>query len=282
MKIALVLEGGAMRGMYTAGVLDVFMDYDIKVDGIIGVSAGALFGINYLSKQRGRVIRYNKKYIKDKRYISLNSLLKTGNIINKDFAFNSIPFKLDKFDEDTFRKSKADFYVTITNVETGKAEYVKITNTKRQMEYFRATAAMPFISKFVNINNQNYLDGALADSIPIEKCKELGYDKIIVILTKPLNYKKRKPISLFTKLKYRKYPNLVYAINNRYMMYNKTIEDLQKYEENNEIFIIRPSKKIKMKRIEKNTKKLDEMYNLGINDAKSNLKELKLYLKKNK
>ena len=126
MSIGLVLEGGAMRGMYTAGVLDIFLDNEIEVDGIIGVSAGVLFGVNYLSKQRGRVIRYNKKFIKDKRYMGMRSLLKTGNIVNKEFAYYEVPFKLDVFDQDTFEKSNTDFYATITNVETGKPEYVKI------------------------------------------------------------------------------------------------------------------------------------------------------------
>ena len=176
MKTCLVLEGGAMRGMYTEGVVDTLLKNNIIVDGIIGVSAGALFGINYCSKQIGRALRYNKKYINDKSvdYMSLKSLLKTGNIINKDFAFYEVPFKLDVFDEKEFQKSKTDFYATITNVKTGKAEYVKITNTEKQMEVFRATGAMPFVSQMVEINNQLYLDGALGDSIPLDKAKELG------------------------------------------------------------------------------------------------------------
>ena len=134
MKVGLVLEGGAMRGVYTAGVLDAFLDEKIKVDGIIGVSAGALFGVNYASKQKGRTIRYNKKYIKDKRYISVRSLIKTGNIVNKDFAYYKIPLELDKFDEKEFEKSKIDYYAVITNVETGEGEYPKITNCEKQIE----------------------------------------------------------------------------------------------------------------------------------------------------
>ena len=198
MKTCLVLEGGAMRGMYTSGVLDVFLKNNIEVDGIIGVSAGALFGINYCSKQIGRALRYNKKYINDKTvdYMGLKTLLKTGNIVNKEFAFDELPFKLDVFDEKTFQKSKTDFYATITNVKTGLPEYVKITNTKKQMEVFRATGAMPFVSQMVKINNELYLDGALGDSIPVEKAKELGYEKIIVVLTRTLDYKKKKPLQL--------------------------------------------------------------------------------------
>ena len=159
MSVGLVLEGGAMRGMYTAGVLDVFLENNIEVDGIVAVSAGVLFGVNYLSKQKGRVIRYNKRFIKDKRYMGIHSLITTGNIINKDFSFYEVPFKLDVFDEKTYEESKTDFYATITNVETGKPEYVKLENVFEQMELLRATSAMPFVSKMVNLNGNKYLDG---------------------------------------------------------------------------------------------------------------------------
>ena len=168
MKVGLVLEGGAMRGMYTAGVLDTFLDNDIKVDGIIGTSAGVLFGVNYPSKQRGRVIRYNKKYCKDKRYMGLHSLFTTGNIINKEFSFYEVPFKLDIFDDKTFNESGIDFYATISNIETGEAEYVKLDSILNQMEVLRATSAMPFVSEIVEIDGKKYLDGGISDSIPYE------------------------------------------------------------------------------------------------------------------
>lgn len=280
MKTCLVLEGGAMRGMYTEGVVDTLLKNNIIVDGIIGVSAGALFGINYCSKQIGRALRYNKKYINDKSvdYMSLKSLLKTGNIINKDFAFYEVPFKLDVFDEKEFQKSKTDFYATITNVKTGKAEYVKITNTEKQMEVFRATGAMPFVSQMVEINNQLYLDGALGDSIPLDKAKELGYDKIIVVLTRTLDYKKKKPLQILAKIKYKEYPNLIEAINTRYIKYNDTIEKIIDLENKKEIIVIRPSKDLKIKRIERNTKKLQDMYDLGVSDCKKLLPKIKKFI----
>ena len=279
MSIGLVLEGGAMRGMYTAGVLDVFLDNQIEVDGIVGVSAGVLFGVNYLSKQKGRAIRYNKKYAKDKRYMGIRSLIKTGNIINKEFAYYEVPFKLDIFDQETYEKSNTDFYATITNVETGKPEYVKIKNVFKQMETLRATSAMPFVSKIVEIDGKKYLDGGLADSIPIEKCKELGYDKIIVILTRPIEYRKKKSNERLTKIKYSKYPNLVQTINKRYKKYNETVEKIIDMENKKEIFLIRPSKKISLKRIERDESKLQEMYDLGLEDCKNRLEDLKKYLK---
>ena len=202
MKIGLVLEGGAMRGMYTAGVLDVFLDNNIKVDGIVGVSAGVLFGVNYLSNQKGRAIRYNKKYAKDKRYMGIRTLITTGNIINKEFAYYEVPFKLDVFDEKTYEKSDTEFYATVTNVDTGKPEYIRVKNVFEQMELLRATSAMPFVSRMVTLENKKYLDGGISDSIPIEKCKELGYDKVIVILTWPIEYRKTKSNALITKLRY--------------------------------------------------------------------------------
>lgn len=279
MKIGLVLEGGAMRGMYTAGVLDVFLENHIRVDGIVGVSAGVLFGVNYLSNQKGRAIRYNKKYAKDKRYMGMKSLLTTGNIINKKFAYYEVPFTLDVFDEEAYEKADTDFYATITNVETGKAEYVKVENVLEQMELLRATSAMPFVSQMVEWNGKQYLDGGVADSIPIGKCQELGYDKMIVILTRPFEYRKKKANEKITKIRYRKYPNLVKTINQRYQNYNKTVETIIDLEKKKEIFVIRPSKLIPIKRIERDANKLQEMYDLGLEDGKRNLKELMEYIK---
>ena len=282
-KVCLVLEGGAMRGMYTAGVIDTFLDNNINIDCIVGVSAGALFGANYFSNQKGRALRYNKKYCKDKRYISINSLLKTGNIINKDFAFYKITNELDLFDNDTFIKNNKDYYVVITNVETGKAEYVNIKNVVENLEVLRATSAMPLVSKMVDINGNKYLDGALADSIPVDFAKDMGYDKIIVVLTRPLNYRKEpfsKLATCFINLKYKKYPVLKEVIKNRYIKYNEQVEKFIDMENRGEIFVIRPSKKVDISRLEKDENKLQEMYDLGINNSKKLLNNLKKYIEK--
>ena len=278
MKVGLVLEGGAMRGMYTAGVLDVFLDNEMKFDGIIGVSAGVLFGVNYLSKQRGRVIRYNKKFIKDKRYMGFWSLLTTGNIINKDFSFYEVPQKLDVFDNETFMKSDIDFFATVSNVETGEPEYIKLNDLFAQMEVLRATSAMPYVSQIVELENGKYLDGGVSDSIPVEKSKEMGYDKIIVILTRPLDYRKKKPKEFIAKTYNRKYPKFAKTLNNRYKMYNDTVEKIIELENKKEIFVIRPSKTLKIKRIEKDAEKLQEMYDLGLEDGQKVLEDLKKYL----
>lgn len=279
MKVGLVLEGGAMRGLYTAGILDALLDSKIKIDGIIGVSAGALFGVNYCSKQKGRVLRYNQKYSKDPRYMSIKSLLTTGNLVNTEFAYKELPLKLDIFDEEEYSKSKTDFYAVITNINTGKPEYKKIINCSIQIDELRASGSMPFVSKPVKIDNSYYLDGALGDSIPVLKCEEMGYDKIIVVLTRPLEYRKKKHNPALAKLFYRKYPNLVEAINTRYKKYNDTLELIIDKENKKEIFVFRPSTDLNIKRTEKDPEKLQAMYELGIKDFKDNLKSLKKYLK---
>lgn len=278
MSVGLVLEGGAMRGMYTAGVLDIFLDNDIKIDGIVGVSAGALFGVNYASGQRGRVIRYNKKYAADKRYMGFQSWLRTGNIINCDFAYYEVPLSLDPFDDEAFQKSGIDYYATVTNVETGRPEYIKVENTIRQLELFRATSAMPFFSEIIEYEGKKYLDGGVSDSIPVEKCRELGYDKIIVVLTRPLEYRKKKHSGALAKIKYSSYPNLVDAINSRYARYNETLDKVAEMEAHGEIFVIRPSRTVDIKRVEKDVEKLQEMYDLGVHDCESSIAALRVYL----
>ena len=280
-KVGLVLEGGAMRGLYTAGVLDVMMENNINIDGIVGTSAGALFGVNYFSNQKGRAIRYNKTYLNDKRFISKKSLLLTGNIVNKDFAFYKVTKELDPLDNETFIKNNKEYYATATNVETGAAEYLKITDPINQLEELRATSAMPFASKMIKINGKKYLDGGISDSIPLMKCKDLGFDKIIVVLTQPFDYRKKKNSEKKMKLirlKYKKYPNLIKTMENRHNDYNEIIEKIIDMENKKEIFVIRPSKKLEIDILEKKPEKLDEIYNIGINDCRKIIDELKAYL----
>lgn len=280
MKVGLVLEGGGLRGIFTAGVLDVFLDENIHIDGAIGVSAGALFGVNFPSKQKGRALRYNKKYAKDKRYIGLHSLFTTGNIVNRDFAYYELPTTLDPFDQKTFEESGMDFWVTVTNVETGEPEYIKITNAFEQMEAFRATSSMPIVSKIVEIDGKKYLDGGVSDSIPVQKFIEMGYDKIIVVLTRPLKYRKNPSSMWLFKCFYKKYPKLVERWKNRYSEYNQAVEQVIQLNEKQQIFVIRPSKTLKISRLEKDVNKIQAMYDLGVEEAKNALVELKAYLAK--
>lgn len=280
MKIGLVLEGGAMRGMFTAGVLDVLLDEQIAVDGAVTVSAGALFGITYPAKQRGRVLRYNLKYLHDKRYMGWHSLFTTGNVVNKAFAFYELPFTLDPFDQATFAASQIDFWVTLTNIETGEPEYVKITDAFAQMEALRATSAMPMVSRVVEIEGKKYLDGGISDSIPLDKAMALGYDKIIVILTRPLDYRKKPSNNWLFKLFYRHYPKLIERWANRYAEYNQAVEKVIEMEKAGKIFVIRPSESLDISRLEKDLAKVQAMYDLGVKDGQAALSELKNYLAK--
>ena len=279
MTVGLVLEGGGMRGMFTAGVLDALMEQNIQIDKIIGVSAGALFGINYASNQKERALRYNLKYLKDKRYMGFHSLFTTGNIVNKDFAFYDLPFNLDPFDQNEFEKSHIDFYLSATNIENGEAEYFKIENVFKEMEYFRATSAMPFVSQFVEINGQKYLDGGIADSIPFEKAQELGCDKIIVVLTQPIDYRKTKSSSFLFKLFYRNYPHLVKTLGNRYRTYNEQVEEIIRLEKQNKIFVIRPNVPLNIGRLERDETKIKTVYELGEKILSAQIQDLKKYLR---
>ncbi len=276
-EVALVLEGGAMRGLYTAGVLDVFMKHDIKVDTIFGVSAGALFGINYKSGQIGRALRYNLKYAHYKRYMGMYSLLTTGDVMNREFCFNKLVYELDPLDFETYDSSDVKFYAVVTNVETGNAEYIEISDAKRDMEYLRASGSMPFVSNLVEINENKYLDGAVSDPIPFKKAFDMGYEKIIVIQTRPADYIKSKS-QLPYGLVYKKYPEFVKTAKGAYLNYNKTLDLIRKYENEGKIIVLRPSEKIKMRRVEKNLSKLQAIYDVGVKDCNNNLSRIKKYI----
>ena len=281
MKVGLVLEGGGMRALFTAGVLDALLDVkELDIDGIIGVSAGALFGANYVSGQKERAIRYNKKYARDKRYMGLYSWITTGNAVNKEFAFYEIPFKLDVFDQEKFKESKIEFHVVMTNVENGQAEYVLIEDVFEQMEYLRATSALPFASKIIEINGKKYLDGGISDSIPIDYCQSLGYDKIILVLTRPENTYKEDKLNFLYKLVYRKYPNLVERLINMGKDYEVVLKKIKDLETENKIFVIRPPKVLKIGRLEKNEDKIQNVYDIGLNTGKKEIDNLLKYLNK--
>lgn len=279
MKTGLVLEGGAMRGMYTSGVLDIFLKQNIHFDAIIGVSAGALFGVNYLSGQQGRVIRYNKRFNSDKNYMGLRILLKTGNLVNTEYAYHKVPHELDIFDNQAFINSGIPFYAVVTNINTGMPEYIKIDNVFEQMDVLRASGSMPFVSTPVMLGDQYYLDGGISDSIPFEKLIQMGYDKIIVILTRDMNYIKKSmpklPISVF----YRKFPALKKRLKLRHEVYNNSIAKLKILESKGSAFVIRPSEPIKIKRTETDPDLLQSVYDLGIKDAENIYPELLKYMK---
>lgn len=278
MKTGLVLEGGAMRGMYTAGVLDVFMEHGVHFDGIIGVSAGAVFGVNYLSGQRGRVIRYNCRFNTDKNYMGVGCLLKTGNYFNTEYAYYRVPRELDLFDDETYMSSGVPFYAVVTNVETGEPEYMRVENVLGQMETLRASASMPFASKPVEINGKKYLDGGVTDSIPFEKFAEMGYEKQVVVLTRDMSYRKKPMNGALISLFYRKYPEFRRRLKNRHIVYNESVHKLAELEKAGRAFVIRPSAPIEISRTEREPEKLKQVYALGRADAERELERLGKYL----
>lgn len=279
MKTGLVLEGGAMRGIYTAGVLDIFNENKIKVNGVIGVSAGCVHGVNYISEQNGRSIRYTLKYRNDKRYMSVKSLLKTGNMVETDFCYHEIPEKLDPFDNDTYMKSGIDFYTVSSNVETGRAEYLKCKDVFKQIDLIRASASMPFVSQIVETEGFKLLDGGICDSVPVKKFMEMGYDRIVVILTKPIGYIPKPNNAFLSKKMYGKYPEFVDALITRHLRYVENLNYVNKLEEEGKIMVIRPSRTVNISRTEKNLARIWEMYELGRENAEERLEEVKEWLK---
>ncbi len=283
MKKGLVMEGGALRGMFTAGITDVMMENGIEFDGAIGVSAGAAFGCNYKSKQIGRAIRYNKRFCGDKRYSGWGSWIKTGDFYNVDFDYYVVPRTIDIFDTQAFRSNPMEFYVVATDAVSGKSVYKKIEKgDDYDLLWIRASASMPVLSRVVDIDGGKYSDGGTSDSIPLRYFEKIGYDRNIVILTQPLNFKKEKNkfVPLF-KIALRKYPNLVKALENRHEMYNETIEYIRKKEDAGEILVLRPYEALNISPDEKDANELERVYQEGRKVALERIEEIKAFLNVN-
>ncbi|MBQ7335553.1 MAG: patatin family protein [Clostridia bacterium] len=280
MKKGLVLEGGAMRGMFTAGVIDVMMENNIEFDGAVGVSAGAAFGCNYKSRQIGRVLRYNTRFCNDKRYCGIRSLLTTGNIFNTQFCYEEVPMKYDVFDFETYRSNPMEFYVVCTDIESGKAIYKRCDDfDHRGFDWIRASSSMPLVAQIVEIEGQKLLDGGIADSIPVRFFEDIGYNRNIAVLTQPKGYQKKKNETLaLIKWKYRKYPNLVEAVANRHLMYNEMLEYIAAQEQNGRLLVIRPDEALPIGRVEKDPEKLRAVYEIGRRAAEKQLENIRRYL----
>lgn len=278
----LILEGGAMRGLFTAGVMDVMMEAGIAYDGMIGVSAGAAFGCNYKSKQIGRVLRYNTEYCKDPRYCSVRSLIKTGDIYGVDFCYRQLPEELDVFDNNTFINNPMEFYVVATDVETGKAVYRKFhTCDSNCLQWIRASASLPMLSRVVEVDGYKLLDGGMADSIPVKYFEDIGYNRNVVVLTQPEGFVKKKNEFLpFMKIGLRKYPELIKTIANRHNVYNETLAYIKVQEEKGNFFVIRPPENINVKGVGDDAKTLTAAYNMGRETTLDCMEDLKRFLGK--
>ncbi|MBQ4339597.1 MAG: patatin family protein [Firmicutes bacterium] len=282
MKTGLILEGGAMRGLFSAGVTDVFMENKIDFDGLIGVSAGAAFGCNYKSNQPGRTIRYNMTYSKDPRYCSFRSLIKTGDLYGADFCYRELPEKLDIFDNETFEKNPMEFHVVCTDVNAGKGVYKKFeVSDKNFYEWIRASASMPLASKIVRVDGYSLLDGGIADSIPLKYFESIGFSKNVVILTQPECYvKKKNPLMPVMKIALRKYPDAVQAMANRHLNYNATLEYLKERENSGDAVIIRPEVPLNIGKIEHDPEKMKRVYEYGRIVGEREIERVKEFLSK--
>jgi len=277
-KIGLVLEGGGMRGIYTAGVLDVFMENGIEFDGVIGVSAGAIHGCSYVAGQHGRSIRYYKKYCNDSRFMSYESLLRTGNVVGKKFCYEDLPQRLDPFDYEAYKKSKTDFYAVCSNLETGKPEYFKIKDMRREIDVMRASSSLPYVSRIVHYKGMKLLDGGCTDSIPVKAFRKMGYRKNVVVLTRPAGYLKKPEKRGLARVFYHRYPLFCKAVENRYRDYNHTLAQIRQLERRGSVFVIRPSVDLKMGRMEHDPQEIQRVYEIGRRDAERCMKRLEQWL----
>ncbi len=280
MKTGLVLEGGAMRGLFSAGVIDVLMEHGINFDGIVGVSAGAAFGCNMKSRQAGRAIRYNTKFANDWRYCSLRSLLTTGDIFGGEFCYHYLPKHLDIFDNEAFNQNPMEFFAVCTDVETGEPIYKRLMKADDECyEWIRASASMPLASKIVNINGRKVLDGGISDSIPLKFMQQQGYEKNIVVTTQPAGYVKEKNSFLpLMRLQLRRYPRFLDAVANRHEMYNAQLEYVSEQERQGKTLVLRPESALTIGHITHDADKMWETYNIGRTLAEKRLEEIKEYV----
>lgn len=280
MKKGLVMEGGGMRGMFVAGVCDVLMENNIVFDGAIGVSAGACFGCNYKSGQIGRAIRCTSKYITDPRYCSFGTLLKTGNLFGPDFCYHQIPEKLDVFDSEAFKNNPMEFYVVCSDAVRGNAIYRKCEVADYEtMEWIRASASLPLVSKPVEIKGLKLLDGGIIDSIPLKWFCANGYNRNIVVLTQPKNYRKKKSSTLpLLKVSLLKYPKMFEAVKNRHIMYNKTLDFIEEKRIKGEALVIQPDNVLPVERLDKNPENLRKAYYVGREITERRIDEIKKFI----
>ena len=280
MKTGLIMEGGAMRGMFTAGVLDVLMENGLVTDGAIGVSAGAVFGCNYKSHQIGRVIRYNTEYCNDKRYASFKNLVKTGNLYSEQFCYHEVPEKLDPFNEAAFAASPMDFFVVCTDVKTGEPIYHKCRKGDAEdVRWMEASASMPLAAKIVKIGHYGLLDGGVADSIPVRFFESIGYKRNLIILTQPKGYiKKNNKFLPAIRAKYFRYPAFVEAVADRHERYNETLSYISMLEQAGKDYVIRPPIPLEIGAMERDPAQLRRVYETGRAVAQIQVEKIRDFL----
>ncbi len=277
----LVLEGGGMKGIYTSGVLDLFLDKGLEFSNVYGVSAGACNMVSYLAGQKGRGRDVMVDYLSDKRYMGIYSLLTTGDIFNADTNYNLVPNYLNPLDYAKIDSFPGKAFAVATNIETGEAEYLRITDMEHQVDYIRASSSLPLVSRNVKIDGKRYLDGGLADSIPIRKSISDGNEKNVIVMTKPVGFRRNPEKTLaLIKVKYIRYPKVYELLKNRHTAYNEIMDFLEKEEAEGSIFVIRPQQDLEISRLERDEDKLNALYEEGYKEAESRYEELIQYLNK--
>lgn len=277
MKCGLVLEGGAMRGLFSAGVIDIMMEHNLRPDGIVGVSAGAAFGCNYKSGQHGRALRYNQRFARDSRYCGIRSLIKSGDLFNAEFAYHIVPNHYDVFDSEAFELNPMEYYVVCTDVDTGEAVYHKCTHGGDLFyEWVRASASMPLVSNIVEIDGRRLLDGGMSDSIPLEFFKRCGYDANVVVLTQPEGYvKKCSRFMPMIEWGLRKHPGARDAMSRRHVMYNAQLEYVRHAESEGRCVVIRPESPLQIGHVSHSPDDMQRVYDLGRVAAQKKIQEIK-------
>ena len=280
MKKGLVLEGGAMRGLFTAGIIDVMMEHGVWPDGLIGVSAGAAFGCNMKSRQVGRAIRYNKRFARDSRYSGVRSLLTTGDYFNAQFAYHVVPHKYDIFDNQAFEENPMEFVAVCTDVETGQPVYKRLDKCNEDTyDWIRASASMPLCSRVVCLEGYKLLDGGVSDSIPLEYAEQQGYERNVVILTQPEGFiKKQYKILPLAKIDLRHHQGAIRALEERPDRYNRQVRYVKDKEASGEIFVIRPPEALNIKPLTRDPAEIDRVYNMGLKAGRENLAGVKEFL----
>ena len=282
MKKGLVLEGGALRGLFTAGILDVLMENGVCFDGLVGVSAGAAFGCNYKSGQAGRVIRYNKRFAHEWRYCSWRSWIATGDLFGGEFCYHKMPDELDVFDKETFDNNPMEYYAVCTDVETGEAVYKRLMKCSPETyEYIRASASMPMVSNIVEVGGRKLLDGGVTDSIPLRFFQEQGYERNLVILTQPADYQKRhNRLMPILRLWLHRYPKMIEALDKRHEMYNQQLEYVREEERKGNTYVIRPPQKLVIGHISHDENEMQGVYQMGRRVGEGRLKDIVEFLEK--
>lgn len=280
MKTGLVLEGGGLRALFTAGVTDVMMENGLWPDGVVGVSAGATFGCNVKSRQPGRALRYNLAFKDDPRYMGLRTLLRTGDLVGAEFSYHTLPTRLDVFDTETYRRNPMEFYCVCTDTETGRAVYKRVDEMDYEgCEWLRASASMPMVSRPVELDGRKYLDGGIADSIPLRFFQSMGYSRNIVVLTQPKGfYKKRTRLLPLLRLGMKKYPAIVRAMARRHIMYNGQLRYIQQQESEGGILLIYPQDTLPIGRTEQDEAKMRRVYAMGRRAGEDNLERMRRFM----